>query len=143
MLTIQQAEKHGIKASTITFEFGGVDGTEGILLVDDVPEADAIISGGSIEKPYTIPDVDRVVGGDVMRLNKEAGGVFPPADQVLDIRTDNPFLSGRKPVRRKHTFRRTVLIYLIISFKNRMCRAIFVSCGTFCFLLYKTNELKP
>ena len=81
MLTIQCAEKHGIKASTITFEFGGVDGTEGILLVDDVPEADAVISGGSIEKPFTIPDVDRVVGGDVLRLNKESGGFFPPSNK--------------------------------------------------------------
>ena len=94
MLTIQQAEKHGIKASTITFEFGGVDGTEGILLVDDVPEADAIISGGSIEKPYTIPDVDRVVGGDVMRLNKEAGGVFPPADKSWTFEQTTHFYLG-------------------------------------------------
>lgn len=81
MLTIQCAEKHGIKRQHITFEFGGVDGTEGILLVDDVPEADAVISGGSIEKPFTIPDVDRVVGGDVLRLNKESGGFFPPSNK--------------------------------------------------------------
>ena len=78
MLTIQFAEKSGIKASTLTFEFGGVDGTEGALLVDDVPEADAIVSGGSIEKHYTLPDVKRVVGGDTMRLNKESGGYFRP-----------------------------------------------------------------
>lgn len=63
MLTIQAAENLGIKASTITFEFGGKDGTEGVLLVDDVPEADAIISGGSIEETYILPKVDRVVGG--------------------------------------------------------------------------------
>lgn len=79
MLTIQEAEKHGIKTSTITFEFGGKDGTEGVLLVDDVPEADAVISGGSIEKRYTIPEVERVIGGDVLRLEKESGGVFPSA----------------------------------------------------------------
>lgn len=79
MLTIQEAEKHGIKTSTITFEFGGRDGTEGVLLVDDVPEADAVISGGSIEKRYTIPEVERVIGGDVLRLEKESGGVFPSA----------------------------------------------------------------
>lgn len=94
MLTIQCAEKHGIKASTITFEFGGVDGTEGILLVDDVPEADAVISGGSIEKPYTIPDVDRVVGGDVLRLNKESGGFFPPSDKALTLEQTTHFYLG-------------------------------------------------
>ncbi len=94
MLTIQCAEKHGIKASTITFEFGGVDGTEGILLVDDVPEADAIISGGSIEKPYTIPDVDRVVGGDVLRLNKESGGFFPPSNKSITLEQTTHFYLG-------------------------------------------------
>lgn len=97
MLTIQCAEKHTIKASAITFEFGGVDGTEGILLVDDVPEADAIISGGSIEKHYTIPDVDRVVGGETLRLNKESGGLFPPADKCFTFeQTTHFYLSGNQ-----------------------------------------------
>ena len=91
MLTIQAAEKIGIKASTITFEFGGQDGTEGILLVDDVPEADAVISGGSIEKHYTLPNVDRVVGGDVFRLNKEAGGYFPLAKESIIFDTTTHF----------------------------------------------------
>ncbi len=94
MLTIQTAEKHDIKASTITFEFGGVDGTEGILLVDDVPEADAIISGGSIEKHYVLPDVDRVVGGDVLRLNKESGGFFPPSNKSIEFDTTTQFYLG-------------------------------------------------
>jgi len=97
MLTIQAAEKAGIKASTITFEFGGRDGTEGVLLVDDVPEADAVISGGSIEKQYTIPEVERVVGGDVLRLNKESGGYFPPADKTYTFdNTTQLYCSGNQ-----------------------------------------------
>lgn len=97
MLTIQAAEKKGIKASTITFEFGGVDGTEGVLLVDDVPEADAVVSGGSIEKRYEIPDVDRVVGGDVLRLNKESGGYFPPSEKSIEFEnTTHLYLSGNQ-----------------------------------------------
>ena len=74
-----------------------MDGTEGILLVDDVPEADAIISGGSIEKHYILPDVDRVVGGDVLRLNKESGGYFPPADKSIEFdTTTHLYLSGNQ-----------------------------------------------
>jgi len=97
MLTIQCAERNGIKASAITFEFGGVDGTEGILLVDDVPEADAIISGGSIEKHYRLPEVDRVVGGAVLRLNKESGGYFPPSEQSVEFEnTTHLYLSGNQ-----------------------------------------------
>lgn len=87
MLTIQAAEKVGIKASTITFEFGGKDGTEGVLLVDDVPEADAVISGGSIEKTYKLPDVKRVIGGECLRLDKESGGYFPPAKESITFNT--------------------------------------------------------
>ncbi|MDF2533716.1 MAG: glycine reductase, partial [Clostridia bacterium] len=85
------------KASTITFEFGGIDGTEGILLVDDVPEADAIISGGSIEKHYKLPEVVRVVGGDVLRLNKESGGYFPPSDKAIEFEnTTHLYLAGNQ-----------------------------------------------
>ncbi len=97
MLTIQCAEQNGIKASTITFEFGGADGTEGVLLVDDVPEANAVVSGGSIEKHYLIPDVERVVGGEVLRLNKESGGYFPPSDKAIEFDTTTHFyLSGNQ-----------------------------------------------
>lgn len=94
MLTIQTAEKAGIKASTITFEFGGADGTEGILLVDDVPEADAIISGGSIEKTVHLKKVQRAVGGDTFRLNKESGGFFPPATGELTMDTTTQLYLG-------------------------------------------------
>ncbi len=87
MLTVQEAERNGIKASLITFEFGGKDGSEGILLVDDVPEADAIVSGGSIEKPVVLPAVERVVGGTNLRLDKETGGSFPPAKDSIEFDT--------------------------------------------------------
>jgi len=97
MLTIQAAERVGIKTSTITFEFGGKDGTEGILLVDDVPEADAIISGGSIEKSYELPTMNKVVGGDVLRLNKESGGYFPPAhESILFDTTTQLYCAGNQ-----------------------------------------------
>jgi glycine reductase len=94
MLTLQACEKRGIKAVPFTFEFGGPDGTEGILLVDDVPEAQYVVSSGSIEKPTTIPKVDRVAGGDVLRLRKETGGDPEPADieRTLDVIT--PFYCG-------------------------------------------------
>ncbi len=89
MLTLQECERLGIPAVPFTFEFGGPDGTEGILLVDDVPEAKYVVSTGSIEKPTTIPKVDRVAGGDCLRLRKETGGEPEPAeiDRTLDVTT--------------------------------------------------------
>lgn len=89
MLTLETCESWGIKAVPFTFEFGGPEGTEGILLVDDVPEARYVVSTGSIEKPTTIPKVNRVVGGDCLRLRKETGGEPEPADieRTLDVTT--------------------------------------------------------
>lgn len=94
MLTIQYAEQQGIKCTGVTFEFGGVDGREGVLMVDDVPEATAMISGGSIEKTYTLPVMDRAVGGKTMRLNKESGGYFPDATSSVTFDTTTHFYLG-------------------------------------------------
>lgn len=94
MLVAQTAEHHGIKASLITFEFGGKDGKEGILLVDDVPEADAICSGGSIEKTVYLPKHARAIGGDKFRLNKESGGFFPPSTEALELDTNTHMYLG-------------------------------------------------
>ncbi|MEI6387722.1 MAG: glycine/sarcosine/betaine reductase component B subunit [Spirochaetota bacterium] len=94
MLTLQTCERWGIKAVAFTFEFGGPDGTEGVLLVDDVPEAKYLVSGGSIEKPTTIPKVKRVAGGDVLRLRKETGGDAEPADIERTLDNITPFYCG-------------------------------------------------
>jgi sarcosine reductase len=94
MLTIQTCERWGIKAVAFTFEFGGPDGTEGVLLVDDVPEARSLVSSGSIEKPTRIPRVKRVAGGDCLRLRKETGGDPEPADIERTLDNITPFYCG-------------------------------------------------
>ena len=94
MLTVQTCERWGIKAVAFTFEFGGADGSEGVLLVDDVPEAKYLVSTGSIEKPTTIPQVKRVAGGDVLRLRKETGGDPEPADVQRTLDNITPFYCG-------------------------------------------------
>ncbi len=94
MLTVQTCERWGIKAVAFTFEFGGPDGSEGVLLVDDVPEAKHLVSTGSIEKPTTIPKVTRVAGGDVLRLRKETGGDPEPADAQRTLDNITAFYCG-------------------------------------------------
>lgn len=91
MLTLQTLEKWGIRCTSLCYEFGGPDGSEGILLVDDVPEAKYLVSGGSIEKPTRIPKVKRVAGGDCLRLRKETGGDPEPADVERVIDNTTPF----------------------------------------------------
>jgi len=88
MLTIQHAELRGIDGTIITFEFGGKDGTEGQLLVDDVPEANAIVSSSSWERPVHLDAVEKAYGGTFMRLDKDTGGYFPPATAAIDFPTN-------------------------------------------------------
>lgn len=88
MLTVQNAERRGIKAALTTFEFGGVDGTEGQLLVDDVPEADAIVSAGSWERPVELEAVEIAYGGATLRLDKEMGGRFPDARSAIGFESN-------------------------------------------------------
>ncbi|MDR1765551.1 MAG: glycine/sarcosine/betaine reductase component B subunit [Lachnospiraceae bacterium] len=88
MLTVQNCERRGIRAALFTFEFGGKDGTEGQLLVDDVPEADAVVSGGSWERPVHLEPVKVAYGGQTLRLDKEKGGFFPDATGPLDFETN-------------------------------------------------------
>ncbi|MDR1193020.1 MAG: glycine/sarcosine/betaine reductase component B subunit [Peptococcaceae bacterium] len=88
MLTIQNGERRGIRCALLTFEFGGKDGTEGQLLVDDVPEADAVVSTGSWERPVHLDAVDVAYGGKTLRLDKEKGGYFPDAREAIDFETN-------------------------------------------------------
>jgi glycine reductase len=94
MLTLQTCEMWGIEAVAFTFEFGGPDGTEGVLLVDDVPEAKYLVSSGSIEKPTRIPRVGRVAGGEFLRLRKETGGEPEPAEVERTLENITPFYCG-------------------------------------------------
>lgn len=72
MLTVQALEREGIKAVFMTYEHGGKEGLEPPMMFT-VPEADAIISLGSLDRPMKLPPVERAVGGDTLNLDPEAG----------------------------------------------------------------------
>lgn len=74
MLTVKQLENRGIKTVLITSELGGNEGRDNSLFYSE-PEADAIVSCGSWQRPITLPPVERVVGaGDhFARLQPENG----------------------------------------------------------------------
>lgn len=63
LLTVKACEELGIKTVFITTEMGGLRGVDQPL-VDSMPEADAIISGGSYEKPLLLPAMERALGDD-------------------------------------------------------------------------------
>lgn len=62
MLALKECERLGIKTTVITYELGGPEGKD-FPLVDNEPEANAIISTGSCDKTIQLPAIGQVVGG--------------------------------------------------------------------------------
>lgn len=62
MLALRECERLGIKTTVITYELGGPEGKD-FPLVDNVQEANAIVSTGSCDKTITLPEIGKVVGG--------------------------------------------------------------------------------
>lgn len=94
MLTIQALERAGIKTTAISYELGGVDGTGTPLLLYSVPEADALVSCGTYERPLRLPAVQRVVGGRTIRLDPAKGDHRLPAHQSLQLDTSLQMYCG-------------------------------------------------
>ena len=61
MLTIQACERRGIKTVHVGPEWGGRDGTE-VPLVFTLPEADAIVTTGSMDRVTKVPAPKKVIG---------------------------------------------------------------------------------
>ena len=89
MLTIAACERLGIKTAAVAYEMGDEDAAD-VLLLDSVPEANALVSAGSTKRGIHLPRVERVVGGNALRLRPEVGGEFEPAEGPMDI--ENPYL---------------------------------------------------
>src|SRR5262249_12414419 len=93
MLTTQVLEREGIRTVLMTYEHGGKEGVEAPLMFT-VPEADAIVSTGSLDRPITLPPVHRAVGGRDLNVNPEAGDERLPATGEIPLNWALPLLSA-------------------------------------------------
>ncbi|HBV86519.1 MAG TPA: glycine reductase [Desulfosporosinus sp.] len=84
MLSLKVCEEKGIKTALMTFEHGGTEGVDDPLFYSE-PEVDAIVSLGSWDPPITLPPVDRVVGGDYLRISPEQGGIYLSAKDEIRL----------------------------------------------------------
>lgn len=88
MLNVQALEQKGIKTVFVTPEYGGQRGDE-LPLIFTVPEADAIISTGSQERPINLTAPKRVIGPPgqtvLLDLDRTPGRTPPPADTPLSL----------------------------------------------------------
>jgi glycine reductase len=82
MLACQYMEKMGISTTVVSSEAAGADGYD-FPLFYTVPEADAIVSIGSEDEVFAMPEVDRVVGPDETLTLME--GEFP-AKGPIDLK---------------------------------------------------------
>lgn len=65
MLTVQALERVGVRAVAMVHEYGGPDGADPPL-IDFVPEADALVSIGGIDRRVLAAPMERAIGGDVV-----------------------------------------------------------------------------
>ncbi|HEY7624211.1 MAG TPA: glycine/sarcosine/betaine reductase component B subunit [Candidatus Limnocylindria bacterium] len=84
LYALQECERLGVKSVFLTWEHGGAHGDDTPLQFY-VPEADAIVSTGSMDEPVVLPEVARVVGGDTVRLNPQTGGERRPAKGPIEL----------------------------------------------------------
>jgi len=95
MMTIQSLERAGIKTTFLTIEsdikvvrmtpaLAETSTTEPSLLFS-VPEADAIVSTGTLAPADPLPAMPRVIGGREVVFNQERPDVRTPAAGPLDL----------------------------------------------------------
>jgi hypothetical protein len=61
MFTVRACEQLGIKTTLVTYENGGKQGADSAVLFY-VPEANAIVSTGSLDRPVELPAMTRTIG---------------------------------------------------------------------------------
>ena len=83
MQSVKALEQSGIRTVQIVHELGGVEGKDWPI-IDYVPEANAIVTGGGADRRFTVPSMKRVVGGSelVFSSNEEWGQRLNAADSL-------------------------------------------------------------
>ena len=61
MFTIRACERRGIKTALVTYENGGKEGKDSPVLFY-LPEADAVVSTGSLDRTLDLPAMEKVIG---------------------------------------------------------------------------------
>jgi glycine reductase len=94
MLTVSACEQRGIKTTLVTYENGGKHGIESPVLFY-TPEAGAMISTGSLDRPVTLPAVKKVMGPySNIKVITAPGGARTPAHEKLELEARDLLIGG-------------------------------------------------
>jgi glycine reductase complex component B subunit alpha and beta len=94
MFTVRACEKIGIKTTLVTYENGGKEGKDSPVLFY-LPEADAVVSTGALDRPVELSPMDRVVGPyEQIKIFPFPGAPAVPAGGALSLEARDVIIGG-------------------------------------------------
>jgi len=94
MLTVRACERIGIKTTLVTYENGGKEGRDSPVLFY-LPEADAVVSTGSLDKTLELPAMDKVIGPyEQIKIFPFPGAASMPASGTLSLEARDVVMGG-------------------------------------------------
>ncbi len=94
MFTVRACERSGIKTTLVTYENGGKEGKDSPVLFY-VPEADAVVSTGSLDRPLDLPAMDKVIGPyEQIKIFPFPGAAPVPARGTLSLEARDVLMGG-------------------------------------------------
>ncbi|MGH7873929.1 MAG: glycine/sarcosine/betaine reductase component B subunit [Candidatus Binatia bacterium] len=94
MFTVRACEQSGIKTTLVTYEHGGKKGKDSPVLFY-LPEADAVVSTGSLDKSVELPAMDKVIGPyDEIKILPFPGAAPVPVRSALSLESRDVIIGG-------------------------------------------------
>ena len=94
MFTVRACEQIGIKTTLVTYENGGKEGKDSPVLFY-LPEADAVVSTGALDRTLELPAMDRVVGPyEQIKIFPFPGAALLPARAALSLEARDVMIGG-------------------------------------------------
>jgi Glycine/sarcosine/betaine reductase component B subunits len=94
MLTVRACEQAGIRTTLVTYENGGKEGKDSPVLFY-LPEADAIVSTGALDRTVELPAMERVIGPyEQIKIFPFPGAAPVPARGELMLEARDVMIGG-------------------------------------------------
>jgi len=94
MFTIRACERNGFNTPLVTYENGGKEGKDSPVL-SYLPEADAVVSTGALDRTLELPAMDKVIGAyDHIKIFPFPGAAPVPAGGALSLEARDVMIGG-------------------------------------------------
>ena len=94
MFTVRACEQAGIRTTLVTYENGGKEGKDSPVLFY-LPEADAVVSTGALDRTVELPAMDRLIGPyEQIKIFPFPGAAPVPALGALSLEARDVMIGG-------------------------------------------------